>query len=69
MLISVGLGRTDGRRASRAALGADYRCPLVSLVALITWRVLLFGAKQLLVAAIGPCMPMGRATGPLPRSS
>jgi hypothetical protein len=51
MLLSVGLGRTDRRRASRAALGADYRCPLTSLVALLTWRDLLFFAKHLFVAA------------------
>src|SRR5215831_5314408 len=32
---------------------AVYRCPFVSLVALLTWRDLLFRAKDLFVAAIG----------------
>jgi hypothetical protein len=35
-----------------------------SSVALLTWRDLLLRAKHLFVAAIGPCTPMGRATGP-----
>src|SRR4051812_47938772 len=42
---------------------AVYRWPFVSLVALLTWQDLLFCAKHLLVAAIGPCTPMGRAPG------
>jgi hypothetical protein len=34
-------------------LSTDGRCPFVSLVALLTWRDLLFCAKHLFVAAIG----------------
>jgi hypothetical protein len=56
------------RRPDRAwPLGcSDGRCPFVSLVALLTWRDLLFRAKHLFVAAIGPFTPMGRATEPSP---
>ena len=36
------------------------QCPFVSLVALITRRVLLFGAKHLFVAAIGGSSIIGR---------
>jgi hypothetical protein len=62
MLFSVGLGRTDRRRASRAALGClSMSGRVVSRSA--HWRDLLFCAKRLFVAAIGRRSPR-RATAP-----
>src|SRR2546429_4234170 len=45
---------------------AVYRCPLASLVALLTWRDLLFCAKHLLVAARTQAV-VRRLTSPLGR--
>ena len=59
--------RHFGRRHHvRAALGcSDGRCPFVSLVALLTWRGLLFCVKHLLSAARGALRTGGVAALPV----